>query len=204
MDSKKTNLTPELKEIYDRVMNTSAGTPPPNNANGGLPTTPPSNQNPASVPGSGVPEMPNAMNQMPATPTLGTPPVVPGANGLGTPPAVAQVPPAAGGSADPLAAVPQMPPLNATLEAPIMPSAAEQALTSTPARPLNEGNTFSFNGVGQTPSPAPAVGGASATAPTAKEKKKTKISLPIIIVLALVFIAVWGVFWAIIFGFIQR
>jgi hypothetical protein len=79
----------------------------------------------------------------------------------------------------------------------MQPSAAEDALTSTPARPISEGNSFAFSG---TAKPVPGMPGATPT----KVKSKTKISLPLLIVLGVVFILVWGVFWAIIFGFIKR
>ena len=179
MDSKKTNLTPELKEIYDRVMNTSAApkapaAPPPLPTTPaplvGAPTlTPPPTINPINAATS--PQAP-PMPQMPAAPTIGAPIDSPG------------MPPP-----------PQMPTMPTDLG---MPSPAEQALSNTPARPLSEGNTFSFNGVAHAPQPATATGAA------VTPKKKAKISLPVLIVLGVVFIAVWGVFWAIIFGFIKR
>ena len=171
MDTKKTNLTPELKEIYDRVMNTSsgktaasAGTTPP------LPTS-------AVVPPVAPPTMPtpptpsplSAPGTMPTTPTLEMPAT-----------------PNLGGS--------MMPPIG---------SPAEDALSSAPARPISEGNTFSFSGTAQAPAPASLVPGAT-PANTPGTKKKAKISLPVLIVLGLVFLIVWGLFWAIIFGFIKR
>lgn len=170
MDAKKTNLTPELKEIYDRVMNTK-GTPV-SAAGGSLPVS----QNPA---GGSVPP------PLPATPGPVTP----------LPPAASSQMPSIGDIPAPQAAVatpqmaqtPEMPPLGG----------AEQALTSTPARPISEGNTFSFNG--GSVKPAPAAAQASDTT-----KKKAKISLPILVVLGLAFIVVWGVFWAIVLGLIQR
>lgn len=179
MDSKKTNLTPELKEIYDRVMNTSAApkapaAPPP------LPTTPapavgtPNLTPPPAINPSPTASLPQAppMPQMPTAPTLGAPIIPPG-----------------------MSPQPQMPTMPTDLG---MPSPAEQALSNTPARPLSEGNTFSFNGVAHAPQPAAARGAAVTS------KKKAKLSLPVLIVLGVVFIAVWGVFWAIIFGFIKR
>lgn len=171
MDTKKTNLTPELKEIYDRVMNTSsgktaasAGTTPP------LPTSavvPPVAQ--PAIPTPPTPSPLLAPGTMPATLTLEMPAT-----------------PNLGGS--------MMPPIG---------SPAEDALSSTPARPVSEGNTFSFSGTAQAPAPASIVPGAT-PANNPGTKKKAKISLPVLIVLGLVFLIVWGLFWAIIFGFIKR
>lgn len=150
MDNKKTNLTPELKEIYDRVMNTTA----PQKA---APTPPP------------TPAQPNPL----------TPPP--------TPPIHADIP-------SPLNAPPAA--------APVIPlqTPAEDALSSTPARPVSEidNKAFSFSGTASTP---PAV---SQTNKPASEKKESKLSLPVLIVIGIVFLVVWGVFWAIIFGFIKR
>ncbi len=197
MDTKKTNLTPELKEIYDRVMNTSgakaaatAGTPP-------LPTSAPSEQTPTSAPPPAMPVgvpptstlTPNL--GMPASPSLGGSPSPTMPPPLGMPPA-----PTA-----PAGAPPQPSPLPPMNGMPSLDSTAEQALSSTPARPVSEGNTFSFSGTAHQPPASPAVPGA---APVAGAKKKSKISLPVLIVLGLVFIIVWGLFWAIIFGFIKR
>jgi len=53
-----------------------------------------------------------------------------------------------------------------------------------------------------TPPQSPVVPGAAPVPGVAKSK--SKISLPVLIVLGLVFIIVWGLFWAIIFGFIKR
>jgi hypothetical protein len=189
MDSKKTNLTPELKEIYDRVMNTSAASKAPAASSPPLPTTPPpaaptipspqpSNTNPLP---STMPPLP----QMPSAPNIGGPISPAQSIGMAVPPP-AQAP-----------SLPQMPNTDMGM-APLMPSPAEQALSNTPARPLTEGNTFSFNGVAHAPQPA------TGNSAVVKTKKKAKISLPVLIVLGIVFIAVWGVFWAIIFGFIKR
>lgn len=175
MDSKKANLTPELKEIYDRVMNTS-GTPKPAAQNPQPPQQPLPQQN----------QMPQApsMLQAPSMPSVGVPiqaPEVPVQNP--NPQQPLQQPQ--------LDSAPQMPGAP-SVEAP---TPAEEALSSTPARPLNEGNTFTFNGKekpGAKPQEHPG------------EKKKMAISKPILVVLGLVFIAVWGVFWAIILGVIQR
>jgi hypothetical protein len=136
MDNKKTNLTPELKEIYDRVMNTTA----PQQA---APTPPP----------------PSIHADIPSP--------------LNTPPAAAPV-----------------------IQ---MPTPAEDALSSTPARPVSEidNKAFSFSGTAPTPPSAPQTDKSS-------QKKESKISLPILIVIGIVFLVVWGVFWAIIFGFIKR
>ncbi len=170
MDAKKTNLTPELKEIYDRVMNTK-GTPV--GGNGALPTTPP-------------PVATSLQTQMPQTadatqmPSLGTPPAMPAAPVMAQPAQAAQMPAAPNFGAQPLG------------------TNAEQALSSTPARPISEGNTFAFNGGSVKPAPGPSTQTAEGA------KKKAKISLPILIVLGVVFIVVWGVFWAIVLGLIQR
>jgi hypothetical protein len=93
--------------------------------------------------------------------------------------------------------MPQLPNTNLGMS-PMSPSPAEQALSNTPARPLSEGNTFSFNGVAQPPQAA------NGKPATVAAKKGSKISLPILIVLGLVFVVIWGVFWAILFGFIKR
>ena len=142
MDTKKTNLTPELKEIYDRVMNTSgakatatAGTPP-------LAAPAPSEQIPTSAPQPAMPVgvpptstiTPNL--GMPASPSLGGSP----SPTMSPPPGMPPAPTA------PAGAPPQpspLPPLNGM---PSLDSTAEQALSSTPARPVSEGNTFSFSG----------------------------------------------------------
>jgi len=188
MDTKKTNLTPELKEIYDRVMNTSGGkaaatasiTPPLPTSTSTSPVVPsaipqPENTPPAPVmPGQSSTLPP--MNGMPASPNLSMPPA-----------------PAMPGQASPL------PPMNGM---PSVDSTAEQALSSSPARSVSEGNTFSFSGTAHQPAATPTVPGATPTA--AITKNKSKISLPVLIVLGLVFIIVWGLFWAIIFGFIKR
>jgi hypothetical protein len=74
---------------------------------------------------------------------------------------------------------------------------ADQALTNGPPQPVAGGGAFSYSG-GNVKSSIP-----HANAQTAG-KKKVKISKPILIALGVVFIIVWGVFWAIIFGIIQR
>lgn len=168
MDTKKTNLTPELKEIYDRVMNTSAGTPqsitPKATSEPLLPTAPPAPTQPAVS--TNLPQQPTITS---VAPLAGTP--------LGQ------------------QAAPVMPPPTPAPEMPSMPVTAEEALTNTPARPLTGGNTFSYNG-----SPSPTI----MNAPQAKAAKgKFKMSLPILIAVGVVFIVVWGVFWAIILGFIK-
>jgi hypothetical protein len=81
-----------------------------------------------------------------------------------------------------------------------MPGTAEEALTSTPARPISEGNTFSFKG-SSTPAPVSSTPQEKAANPP---KGKLKISVPVLLVVGLVFIIVWGIFWAIILGFIKR
>lgn len=178
MDSKKTNLTPELKEIYDRVMNTSGGASAVK-ATGALPTTPatPPPANPLDPPSATMP------SPQPTTPSPSAPIAPPQ---VGAPTTV-----------NPTPVPPMTPPGGMPEMAPLQPNAAEDALTSTPARPISEGNTFAFSG---TAKPVPGMPGATPT----KVKTKTKISLPIIIVLGVVFIIIWGVFWAIIFGFIKR
>lgn len=172
MDSKKANLTPELKEIYDRVMNTSGTSKPPAQAQNTTPTTL-SQQPQGAVP-------PPTMPPSPAMPAMGVPVQPPG-------------------QADPMQA-PAQPQMSAAPQMPGMPSVgemnpAEEALSSTPARPLNGGNTFALNGKGKAP---------AQTANATGVKKKTPISKPLLIILGVAFVAVWGIFWAIIFGFIQR
>lgn len=157
----------------------TAGTTPP------LPTSAPSEQIPT---GSSQPAMP--VGASPASmPGMPPPPVPPSLSMPPTP--VAPV----GAPEQPSS----LPPMSGM---PSMDSTAEQALSSTPARPVSEGNTFSFSGTAHQRPTAPAVPGATPAATTTK--KKSKISLPVLIVLGLVFIIVWGLFWAIIFGFIKR
>lgn len=164
MDSKKTNLTPELKEIYDRVMNTSRQA-----------------QKPATAP---TPPSPTPTTQAPpAAPTTQAPPLgMPVATSISSsdaasPPSMAPTPTPAVQSMG----IPSLPE---------MPTTAEDALTSTPARPVTSGNTIAFSGnVKDTQ--------------TVAVKKKSKISAPILIVLGIVFIAVWGVFWAVILGLVK-
>ena len=153
MDNKKTNLTPELKEIYDRVMNTTA----PQKA-------------------APVPPQPNLSAATPPPVQTGIP------NPLNTPPAAAPVMPS----------MPALPKLNE-------PTPAENALSSTPARPVSEidNKAFSFSGTAPTPPAVP-----QTDKPVGK--KGSKMSLPVLIVIGIVFLVVWGVFWAIIFGFIKR
>ena len=155
MDNKKTNLTPELKEIYDRVMNTSAP------------------QKPAPVP-----PQPNLSATTPPPIQIGIP------NPLNTPPV--NVP-----------TMSTMPPPPDTSLNGMTP--AENALSSAPARPVSEidNKAFSFSGTAPTPPPVP-----QTDKPVGK--KESKMSLPVLIVIGIVFLVVWGVFWAIIFGFIKR
>lgn len=177
MDSKKTNLTPELKEIYDRVMNTS-GKPvtkvPPQAPVQSAPAAPPAAPNPLD-PGLTAGPPPSPEHQPATTPQVPAMPAAP---------------------APPAPSMPTMPnPENSAMPEP---TPAEQALTNTPARPLSEGNTFAFNGTVKNPIKP-------ATTPTeVTTKKKAKISLPVIIVLGVVFIVAWGIFWAIALGLIQR
>ena len=194
MDTKKTNLTPELKEIYDRVMNTSGskaaatpGTTPP------LATSamPPAGQSPL-----GTPSMPPPLGTTP--PVMPAEPAAPNPLG-GTMPPPLEMPTAPAQPAAPNPLGGAMPPMNGM---PTMDSTAEQALSSAPARPISEGNTFAFSGTAHQPPASPTVPGTAT--PAAGAKKKSKISLPVLIVLGLVFIIVWGLFWAIIFGFIKR
>lgn len=203
MDAKKTNLTPELKEIYDRVMNTSSGpkpaTPEANPTSVGAPAATtldvagspvppivvpadmPAPQQAAPSPVPGAPIAPPPLPQMPTTP-LATPP----------PPAIAMPNLSMGGP-------PAMP---EPLQMPPIPTPAEQALSSTPARQVSEGNTFSFSG---TATPPPTTTPPVAGAPGKTDgKKKMKLSLPVIIGLGVVFLIVWIVFWALVFGFIPR
>lgn len=202
MDGKKTNLTPELKEIYDRVMNTSGGAPatPPSSQSQGVPPVTPTAINPMDPP----PVDPMATNH--SIPTANQNPMNP-MNVVQAPamPMTPGAPPVLPSDSTPTNGTPIMPTFAApglTLSPPTMdPTPAEQALTSTPARPVTEGNTFAFGGGHATPAPAPAQTANGALTPA---KKKAKISMPIIIVLGVAFVAVWGVFWAIIFGFIQR
>ncbi len=160
MDGKKqTNLTPELKEIYDRVMNTSAAPKPaasPQSPSSPLasPTPPPTPASPTTPPPTSEP----TMAPLGASPTTSPP-------GIG------------------------MPNTNT----------AEEALTSSPPRPVSQVDgtkPFSFSG---TASSTPATKDTSA-----KSLKKPVISMPILIVLGIAFVAVWAVFWLVILGFISR
>lgn len=136
MDGKKqTNLTPELKEIYDRVMNTSAGSKTPT-APSSLPTTPPAANNP-----------------LPPTPAP-----------------------------------------SPSISIPTAPETADEALTSSPPRPVSamDGTKpFSFSGTAHTTEEA------NGTA------KKKGLSLSILILLGIVFVSVWTFFCLVIFGFIK-
>lgn len=147
MDKKQTNLSPELKEIYDRVMNTSA-TPKPN-----VTPTPPTQTPPQA-------DKPSHPENQPAH----------------------------------AAAPSEMP--KPGISMPSIPDAADQALTSSPPRPastVDGTKPFSFSGT------------ASTSKNDAKPgEKKSKISLPILIILGIAFIAVWGVFWLVMLGFINR
>lgn len=167
MDSKKANLTPELKEIYDRVMNTT-GTPKPP----AQPTTPaaasPAPQSPPIQP-QGMPALNEPLTPPPMPGPQQPPPVQPQFHGLQQP----EPPPGA-------------------------PSPAEDALSSAPARPISQGGSFSFSGGNVKGNNAPQ------NNTTSTVKKKALISKPILITLGLVFVAVWGIFWAIIFGLIER
>lgn len=191
MDSKKTNLTPELKEIYDRVMNTSSAPQPTPT----VPTTPASPTSGAPTTLNSLSGQPIVADAMPANPL--NPPTLP----------ISPIPPVAGPSTSGITApaesagLPSMPSMPASPDTMAgLPTPAEQALTNTPARPISEGNTFAFNGTVKNETPAngaqPAAGAVVA--------KKAKISLPILIILGIALIAVWGVFWALILGIIQR
>lgn len=147
MDKKQTNLSPELKEIYDRVMNTSAAPKP------STPPTPPPH---VEAPSSAHPTPPSQ--------------------------ALHETPPA--------------PHTSAGITMPSLPDSADQALTSSPPRPVSIADgtkPFSFSGTASAPKEEAKPGG-----------KKSGISLPILIVLGIAFIAVWGVFWLVILGFINR
>lgn len=169
MDTKKTNLTPELKEIYDRVMNTSNTSQ----------VTPKATAEPLqpSVAPIGAPNAPSPTVPQPVAAT-----------------------PQPSVSAQPAATAPVMPPPTASPSMPPMPGTAEDALSNTPPRPIAEGNTFSFSGSAPSSSIMNAPQAAAAKAP----KGKFKLSIPVLIAIGIVFIVVWGVFWAIIFGFIKR
>lgn len=197
MDAKKTNLTPELKEIYDRVMNAS-GKPSPISPSQ---AAPPLAQNPSIQSAQPLPQ---------STPPSTSGPIVSpfGGSDLNTRPMTNLNIPE--GLTAPSTSMPSLPdiqtPGNAmpTMVAPNMTTAplttaADQALSSVPPRPVNEGNTFSFNGTSKQEAPAPTSPGAMVAT-----KKKSKISKPILIILGLAFIIVWGIFWAIIMGIIKR
>lgn len=174
MDSKKTTLTPELKEIYDRVMNTTGASQPQKPAPAD--PTPPSSSPP-----------PITLNQL--DPAKTPPPV------LTPPPRIDPMPQALQNPTippPPAPASPQMPSL----------SPADQALTNTPLKPVTDGNTFAFNGATTDPKQQQAPQAPQANAP-APEKKKSKISLPILIAVGAVFLIVWGVFWAVFLGIIN-
>lgn len=159
MDSKKTNLTPELKEIYDRVMNTQSAKDKP------TPT--------------------------PIAPPSTTPPPLPPTNTPPLAPPMPHVPPQA---------VPS--PAQSAQTIPSVQTPAEDALTSSPARPVSEGNTFSFSGTVHNAPVDQKI--KDKKGEVTGEKKKARLSLPILIALGIVFLIVWCVFWAVIFGFIKR
>lgn len=178
MDSKKANLTPELKEIYDRVMNTT-GTPKP------PASQPPTPQAPTPSGSTIQPGLGQAPSQ--DMPSIGGNPLPPPQPDISQP----QMPTAQPGGGQPQ--------LDATgpAGAPTFgaPTPAEEALSSAPARPVTTGNSFSFSG-GNVKQPQ--------KAETAGSKKRSFISKPILIFLGIIFIAIWGVFWAIIFGLIDQ
>lgn len=150
MDKKQTNLSPELKEIYDRVMNTSA------TAKTAAPAAPPPPITPSP-----------ALSHTPPPPTPGPSP-----------------------AAHPAPARPS------EITMPSVPDTADGALTSSPPRPVSvvDGTKpFSFSGTASTPKEEAKPG-----------EKKAGISMPILIVLGVAFVAVWGVFWLVILGFINR
>lgn len=202
MDDKKQNLSPDLKQIYDRVMNTSTAKPgapapmaTPINA---APIAPqPAPQSPIGAPTFNP--VPNQAVANPVQATLGqtlTPTPTPG-NGI-VPPS-SPVPPAVVGTVLPPSspvnppATPAPPQPTATapgIQTPPAPSTgtplSSSALPPRPATPA--GKTFSFS-KGQAPQ-------AAAAAPGAQPKTGKKLSNKIIAGLVVVLVIVWTVFWA--------
>lgn len=168
MDSKKANLTPELKEIYDRVMNTTSTPKAPAQPSQQAAPTP---QNPPSPPiqPQGMPSLSEPIAPPPLPGPQQPPPVQPQFHG---------------------------PQNSESLTETSNP--AEEALSSTPARPISNDGVFSFSGGSVKNSPTTQSG------LSAQGNKKTLISKPILIILGLIFVVIWGIFWAIIFGLIQR
>lgn len=166
MDNKKqANLSPELKEIYDRVMNTSS-------------------------PQATSSEKGTAPQTTVASPP---PPTSPPSSPLSTPP-----PPA------PTAPKMTPPPLPDTPEA-----TPESALSSTPPRAISDigSKPFSFSGTAKPLAPVKEEVKAEkkeGEENVTEEKKKSSFSMPLLIGLGVLFIAVWGIFWAVLLGIIER
>jgi len=181
MDSKKTNLTPELKEIYDRVMNTSS-----NAQQTTTPATPAAQAPQSSIPAMPTPQGTAPLNPLPAQ-TIGAPlnapvPATPSMPGM---PSIDST----------------MPSTNPTIPAaPIAPPTDSMASPSALNAPLGQP-------LPPTNQPQPPIGTSALVntkAPQANVAKtgKPKISTPIIIAALALFIIAWIAIWALVFGII--
>jgi len=183
--NKQPNLTPELKEIYERVMNTNTQQP--------TPPAPPQNQPTTS-----------ASNQQPQNPSVGTvdqPASVPPTHNPAQP------------AASPSQNQPQKPaapsgtnPPSPTIKPPGTPQNSP-FLSSLPPRPISgSGQSFSFSAKnGQPashaiPEPTPNQPQNSTNPTTDKPPKKKLLSGKILAVLVIALLIGWGVLWAKVFG----
>lgn len=176
MDPQKQNLNPDLKQIYEKIMNTPVK-PLGQNAPTNPTTTPPPTQTPVTPTATSTP----APLQMSPAPTPVTPPAAA--------PVMAKAPaPVASPTIPTTPSVPSNQTVNSNLFASVPPRAV--------------GNTAPFvfaSGKTQTPkvtTPAPAQGIAPA--------KKGGISKGILLIpIGLIFLAAYTVFWMAIFGLLD-
>lgn len=193
MDPKQKNLSPELKAIYDRVMNTKI-------------TTRPQEAAPA-IPGEQTQEPAQEQPASPPQPTVNTPLLR--TEVIETPPSPPQQP-----TAEPVAmqAAPAMPqeaspqPAKSSVDlSPIEPESAPPSsqgfLSSLPPRPLNSlsQEPFVFT-AGKTDQPKNDKNEATAQPAEKTPSAGGKISSKIIIGLLVVFLGVYSLFWAKMFG----
>lgn len=178
MDSKQ-NLTPELKEIYDRVMNTPAGAKsataqPTVTAQPTTAPAPPTTHN-------GTP--PPTASAIPAAPTM-TPPTA----AIPVPPAptIAEATPPVDSSEYLSSAQPR--PLQDIGTKPF--SFSGKVVTATTADAVKPAPN----------APASTAAAQPATAPSAPKKG---LSTPVVVVLFVAFALVWTFFWLVLLGFIK-
>lgn len=179
-NSNKQNLTPELKEIYDRVMNTAAKPV--------VPVPPTGSKAATSTIGATTPEAPKTpAAEKPLTATAATTPPVP----INAPPTLPDV-------ADQTATT-QVGGDDA--------GSSGEFLSSVSPRPLQDigVKSFSFSGKKVTATTADEINAKAAdqTAGGGVPQAKKGISKPILIALMFVFIIVWAVFWAVFLGLIK-